>query len=132
MEERVEFEIGDEDTIPSRRAHQQRRRSQCGLKWESCLLRSLTRGLAGQTHVSACDAAVQGVLRELPTELQWANEEVMGTQRNNCYPSQSAKTLLKESFEVNSPTHLDFTHQKTGLSSSQMVQLLVLSELKWR
>ena len=67
--------------------------------------------LAGQPNVPTVGAAVQGVARELPPELQWPNEAAMGTQRRNYYPSQSAKSLLQELFELNPPTHLDPTHQ---------------------
>ena len=42
--------------------------------------------------------------------------------RTKYYPSQSAKSLLKDFFEHNAPTHLDATHQTTSFSADQMIQ----------
>ena len=80
----------------------------------------LARGLAGQAHVPTIGAALQGIPRELSHECQWSSEAGMGTQQSSYYPSQSAKTLPKEFFEVNPPTHLDPSHQTTCLSSGQI------------
>ena len=38
------------------------------------------------------------------------------------YPSQSAKSLLKDFFELNPPTHLDPSHPTTSFSADQMIQ----------
>ena len=46
----------------------------------------------------------------------------VGAVRTKYYPSQSAKTLLKDFFEHNPPTHLDATHQTTSFSADQMIQ----------
>ena len=42
--------------------------------------------------------------------------------RTKYYASQSAKSLLKDFFEHNPPTHLDATHQTTSVSADQMIQ----------
>ena len=46
----------------------------------------------------------------------------VGTVRAKDYPSQSTKSILKEFFEHNFPTHLDATHQTTSFSADQMIQ----------
>ena len=38
------------------------------------------------------------------------------------YPSQSAKSLLRDFFELNPPTHLDPIHPTTSFSADQMIQ----------
>ena len=43
-----------------------------------------------------------------------------GKDRYDC--SQSAKSLLKDFFELNPPTHLDPSHRTTGFSADQMIQ----------
>ena len=43
--------------------------------------------------------------------------------RTKYYPSQSAKSLLKDFFEHNPPTHLDATHHTTSFSADQMNNL---------
>ena len=42
--------------------------------------------------------------------------------RTKYYPNQSAKSLLKDFFEHNPPTHLDATHQTTSFSADQLIQ----------
>ena len=46
----------------------------------------------------------------------------VGAERIRYYPSQSAKSLLKDFFELNPPTHLDPSHQTTSFSADQMIQ----------
>ena len=46
----------------------------------------------------------------------------LGAGRLKYYPSQSARTLLKECFADNPPVQLDPHQQLTGLSSDQMIQ----------
>ena len=46
----------------------------------------------------------------------------VGAERSRYYPSQSAKSLLKDFFELNPPTHLDPSHQTTSFSADQMIQ----------
>ena len=49
-------------------------------------------------------------------------QEVAAKERTRCYPSQSAKSLLKEYFEMNPPTHLDPRHPTTSFSADQIIQ----------
>ena len=42
--------------------------------------------------------------------------------RTKYYPSQSAKSFLKNFFEHNQPTQLDATHQTTSFSADHMIQ----------
>ena len=46
----------------------------------------------------------------------------LGGGRSKYYPSESARTLLKECFADNPPVQLDPQQQLTGLSSDQMIQ----------
>ena len=46
----------------------------------------------------------------------------LGTGRSKYYPSESARTLLKECFADNPPVQLDPHQQVTGMSSDQMIQ----------
>ena len=43
-------------------------------------------------------------------------------ERTRYYPSQSAKSLLKDCFEINPPTHLEPSHATTSFSADQMVE----------
>ena len=49
-------------------------------------------------------------------------EKKVGAEKSRYYPSQSAKRLLKEFFELNPPTHLDPSHPTTSFSADQMIQ----------
>ena len=54
-------------------------------------------------------------------------DEVLGRDfsakvRTKFYPSQSAKSLLKDCFELNPPTYLDSSHPTTSFSADQMIQ----------
>ena len=49
-------------------------------------------------------------------------EERVGGERSRYYPSQSAKSMLKDFFELNLPTHLDPSHPTTSFSADQMIQ----------
>ena len=46
----------------------------------------------------------------------------LGAARSKYYPSESARTLLKECFADNPPVQLDPHQQLTGMSSDQMIQ----------
>ena len=63
----------------------------------------------------------EGMVRILPVEEMFL-QEVTAKQRTRFYPSQLAKSLLKESFELNPPTHLDRGHATTSFSADQMTQ----------
>ena len=48
--------------------------------------------------------------------------EKVGAEESRYYLSQSAKSLLKDFFELNPPTHLDPSHPTTSFSADQMIQ----------
>ena len=50
--------------------------------------------------------------------------------RTKYYPSQSAKSLLKDFFEQNPPTRLDGTPQTTSFSADQMIQFARAADLE--
>ena len=47
----------------------------------------------------------------------------VGTEKSRYYPRQSAKSLLKDFFELNPPTHLDPSHPTTSFSADQRIQV---------
>ena len=49
-------------------------------------------------------------------------EEMVGAEKSRYYPSQSAKSLLKDFFQLNPPTPLDPSHPTTSFSADQMIQ----------
>ena len=51
-----------------------------------------------------------------------AEEESVGAEKSRFYPSQSTKSLLKDFFELNPPTHLDPSHPTNSFSADQMIQ----------
>ena len=63
----------------------------------------------------------EGMVRILPVD-EMFGQEVAPKERTRYYPSQSAKSLLKECFEVIPPTHLDPSHPTTSFSADQMIQ----------
>ena len=58
----------------------------------------------------------------LPCSAGTTVQHVLGTGRSKYYPSDSARTLLKECFADNPPIQLDPHQQLTGMSSDQMIQ----------
>ena len=69
------------------------------------------------SHVVSSD----GVVR-VPTVGSSGGLPDTNAARTKYYPSQSAKSLLKDFFEQNPPTRLDATHQTTNFSADQMIQ----------
>ena len=63
----------------------------------------------------------EGMVRIPPVD-EMLRQEVAPKERTRYYPSQSAKSLLKECFEMNPPTHLDPSHPTTSFSADQMIQ----------
>ena len=62
----------------------------------------------------------EGMVRIPPME-QMLLEEGTSKERIKKYPSQSARSLLKEYFELNPPTHLDPSHATTSFNADQMI-----------
>ena len=58
---------------------------------------------------------------ELPPREELVRSAIV-CQRSNYYPSQPAKALLKDCFELNSTTVLDLEHTTTNLNADQMIQ----------
>ena len=62
-----------------------------------------------------------GMVR-VPQVESFVEEERVGAEKSRYYPSQSAKSLLKDVFKLNPPTHLDPSHPTTSFSADQMIQ----------
>ena len=58
---------------------------------------------------------------QVPQVESIVEEEKVGAEKSRYYPSQSAKSLLKNFFELNPPTHLDPSHPTTSFSADQMI-----------
>ena len=63
----------------------------------------------------------EGIVRIPPVD-EMLGQEAAPKERTNYYPSLSAKSLLKDCFELNPPTHLDPSHPTTSFSADQMIQ----------
>ena len=59
---------------------------------------------------------------DLPSVFGATVQPGLGAGRSKYYPSESARTLLKECFADNPPLQLDPRQQVTGMSSDQMIQ----------
>ena len=66
-------------------------------------------------------ASGDGMVR-VPQGDSIVEEERVGAEKSRYYSSQSAKSLLKDFFEMNPPTHLDPSHPTTSFSADQMIQ----------
>ena len=63
----------------------------------------------------------EGMVRIPPVD-EMLGQEIAAKEKARYYPIQSAKSLLKEYFEMNPPTHLDPSHASTSFSADQMIQ----------
>ena len=63
----------------------------------------------------------EGMVRIPPVD-EMFGKEAAPKERTKYYPSQSAKSLLKECFELNPPTHLGPILPTTSFSAGQMIQ----------
>ena len=85
-------------------------------------LESIARRQAEERFVGTrVDDEGEGMLRVTPVD-EVFGQEAAPKERTRYYPSQSAKCLLKEYFELNPPTHLDPSHATTSFSADQMIQ----------
>ena len=66
-------------------------------------------------------ASGDGMVR-VPQVEAIVEEEKIGAEKSRYYPSQSAKSLIKDFFELNPPTHLDPSHPTTSFDADQMIQ----------
>ena len=77
---------------------------------------------ADERLVGACiDDEGEGMV-SIPTVKEMFLQQATTKERTKYYPSQSAKSLLKEYFELNSPTHLDPSHATTSFNADRMIQ----------
>ena len=58
----------------------------------------------------------------VPSVDEMFGQEAAPKERTRYYPSQSAKNLLKDYFELNPPTRLDPSHTTTSFNVDQMIQ----------
>ena len=84
-------------------------------------IESFASALAGPVNNPTAVASTQGVPQELSSELRCSSEAGVGIQQCCFYPNQSAKILLNEFCELNTPTRLD-PSQQTSLGFGQIVQ----------
>ena len=66
-------------------------------------------------------ASGDGMVR-VPQVEAIVEEEKVGAEKSRYFPSQSAKSLLEDFFELNPPTHLDPSRPTTSFSADQMIQ----------
>ena len=78
----------------------------------------MTRKRVDDVSGRVCEAAEL----DLPCSSGATMQRGMGAGRSKYYPSESARTLLKECFADNPPVQLDPHQQLTGMSSDQMIQ----------
>ena len=64
----------------------------------------------------------EAVESNFPAVLGATVQPGLGAGRSKYYPSESARTLLKECFADNPPVQLDPHQQLTGMSSDQKIQ----------
>ena len=81
------------------------------------MARAKAQDLGPDSHVVSSDKMVR-----VPTVGSSEGLPDANAARTKYYPSQSAKSLLKDFFEHNPPTRLDATHQTTSFSADQMIQ----------
>ena len=67
---------------------------------------------------------------DLPSSSGATVQPGSGAGRSKYYPSESARTLLKECFADNPPVQLDPHQQLTGMSSDQMIQFARVIEFE--
>ena len=63
----------------------------------------------------------KGMVRVPPLD-EMFGQQAVAKEKTRYYPSQSAKILLKECFEMNPPTHLDPSHPTTSFIADEMIQ----------
>ena len=82
-------------------------------------LESIARSRVGSLSGSRVSEAVEP---DIPAVSGVTVQPGLGAGRSKYYPSESARTLLKECFDDNPPVQLDLHQQVTGMSSDQMIK----------
>ena len=85
-------------------------------------LESIARRRVGSLSGGRVFEAAEVAESDLPAVSGARVQPGLGAGRSKYYPSESAKTLLKECFADNPPVQLDPRQQVTGMSSDQMIQ----------
>ena len=88
-----------------------------GLSELEMMARAKAQELGPDSHVVSSDGMVR-----VPTVGSSGGLSDANAERTKYYPSHSAKSLLKEFFELKPTTHLDAAHQTTNFSADQMIQ----------
>ena len=88
-----------------------------GLPELEMMARAKAQELVPDSHVVSSDGMVR-----VPTVGSSGGLPDANAVRTKYYPSQSAKSLLKDFFEHNPPNHLDAAHLTTSFSADQMIQ----------
>ena len=91
--------------------------TELGLSELEMMARAKAQELGPDSQVVSSDVMVQ-----IPTVGSSGGLLDANAARTKYYPSQSAKSLLKDFFEHIPPARLDATHQKTSFSADQMIQ----------
>ena len=87
-----------------------------GLSELEIMARAKAQELEPDSHIVSSDGIVC-----VPTVSSSGGLPNANASRTKYYPSQSAKSFLKDFFEHNPPTRLDATHQTTSFSADQMI-----------
>ena len=86
------------------------------------VLESIDRRQADERIVgTGMDKEGEGMVRVPPVD-ELFGQDFSRKERTKYYPSQSAKSLLKDCFEMNPPIYLDPSHPTTSFSAYQMIQ----------
>ena len=91
--------------------------SEFGLSELEMMARAKAQELGPDSHVWSSDGMVR-----IPAVGSSGGLPDSNAVRTKYYPSQSARSLMKDFFERNPPTHLDAVHQTTSFSQDQMIQ----------
>ena len=76
----------------------------------------------GRVDILSGGRVFKAVESDLPAVSGATVQPGLGAGRSKYYPSESARTLLKECFADNPPVQLDPHQQVTGMSSDQLIQ----------
>ena len=86
------------------------------------VLESIARRQADERIVgTGIDEEGESMVRVPPVD-ELFGQDFSRKERAKYYPSQSAKSLLKDCFALNPPTYLDPSHPATSFSADQMIQ----------
>ena len=86
------------------------------------VLESIARRQADERILgTSMDEEGEGMVRVPPVD-ELFGQDFSRKERTKYYPSQSAKSLLKDCFALKPPTYLDPSHPTTSFSADQMIQ----------